>query len=382
MAGAVLHAMQAVSAGIDFDDRAPTHSAHAVDGAPAELPHHRALHVGGAVVALIALLFFADLRLPPGATPAIGYCLVVLVAGRVRDARFLLPVVATCTALTWFAYYLEPPTLARWHASFERGMVTSVIWLTALIAWRREQALAALEHARHQLQRSNAELERFAAIASHDLRAPLSSVMLALDLLASSDVAARSENDRTLIDSMRGELRDMGRLISSLLAESQVDAAPLNLGPCDSAATLERAQRFLRVEIDDADAGVTHDALPVVHADCALLTQLFQNLVQNAIKYRRSNVPPAVQVHATGDGRGGWIFSVRDNGLGIAPEDQSRIFELYHRAKNGSARRAAGNGIGLAVCRRIVARHGGHIWVESEPGAGSVLSFTLPRRSA
>lgn len=168
----------------------------------------------------------------------------------------------------------------------------------------------------------------------------------------------------------------MHDLINALLAYSRLDTAGAPSAPEDCEAALERALENLKVSIEDSDAVVTHGPLPRIRADATQIVQLFQNLVGNAIKFRRKDVPPRVRVEAElcADD---WHFSVRDNGIGIDPKRANRIFVIFQRLHGRDD--YPGTGIGLAICKKIVERHGGRIWVESGPGDGSVFRFTLPR---
>ena len=166
----------------------------------------------------------------------------------------------------------------------------------------------------------------------------------------------------------------MQMLIQDLLAYSRVGTQGRRLAEVDAEETLLRVIRELDATIQSANARVTHDSLPAILADSVQLELLFQNLLTNAIKFR-SEGPPAVHVAAERDGRE-WIFSVRDNGIGIEAQFTDRIFVIFQRLN--SSDRYSGTGIGLAICKKIVERHGGRIWVESEPGRGSTFFFSIP----
>lgn len=170
-----------------------------------------------------------------------------------------------------------------------------------------------------------------------------------------------------------GALR-MQRLIEDLLAFSRVGTRGQALVPTDANAVLDRALGSLKLAIDEAGATVTRDGLPTVSADAGQLEHLFLNLLSNALKFRAS-APPEIRVAAERRDRD-WVFSVHDNGIGIDPQYFERIFIIFQRlhGKNDYP----GTGIGLAICKKIVERHGGRIWVESQPGQGATFSFTLP----
>lgn len=178
-----------------------------------------------------------------------------------------------------------------------------------------------------------------------------------------------------------GAIRMQG-LINDLLAYSRVGTRGKPLAPTEGEAVMLAVRQNLKIAIEECGAVVTHDALPWVLADPTQLTQLLQNLIGNALKFRRGN-PPTVQVSARlAENAGGaapareWVFSVRDNGLGIERQYFERIFEIFQRLH--TREEYDGSGLGLAVCQRIIERHGGRIWLESEPGKGSTFFFTLP----
>ena len=173
-----------------------------------------------------------------------------------------------------------------------------------------------------------------------------------------------------------GTLR-MWKLINDLLTYSLVGTRGKELKPTDCKTVLDQSLNNLKVAIEENEAVVTHDPLPTVMVDNPQWVQLFQNLIGNAIKFR-GNEPPRVHVSASRNGNG-WIFSVRDNGIGIAAEYAERIFTIFQRLHNRQD--YPGTGIGLAICQKIVERHGGRIWVESVVGKGATFYFTLPRES-
>lgn len=226
-----------------------------------------------------------------------------------------------------------------------------------------------------QLKRSNEELAQFAYIASHDLQEPLRMVASYTQLLARRYKGKLdADADEFIAFAVDGANR-MQRLIQDLLAYSRVATKGDELLATSSEDALEQALSNLHVAISESGAEVTHDPLPEVIADKRQLMQLFQNLVGNAIKYQ-SGSAPKVHVAATMNGSSKWVFSVKDNGLGIDPQYFERIFGMFQRLHQRDE--FEGTGIGLAICKKIVERHGGTISVESEPGQGSTFSFALP----
>jgi len=167
----------------------------------------------------------------------------------------------------------------------------------------------------------------------------------------------------------------MKRLINDLLAYSRVGRTGNDFGSVDLEEVYEDVVENLHLRIEEVGGHVERDALPVVHGSPSQLRHLLENLVQNALEHR-GEAPPRVRVEAAPDD-GQWRITVRDNGPGIAPEDRGRVFEIFRRLK--PAGDGEGSGIGLAICRKVVGRHGGRIWIESEPGQGAAFHFTLPR---
>ncbi|RLC93830.1 MAG: hypothetical protein DRI39_04605 [Chloroflexi bacterium] len=238
----------------------------------------------------------------------------------------------------------------------------------------RKQSQEKLTQLMTELSRSNAELEQFAYVASHDLQEPLRMVSSFLQLLARRYEGKLDEEADEFIRYAVDGARRMQGLINDLLTYSRVGTRGKPFEPTDCEEVLEQALANLHIAIEESGATVTHGPLPTVVADEGQLVQLLQNLVGNALKFRRDE-PPRVHIGAEQAGDM-WVFSVSDNGIGISPEYCDRIFILFQRLH--SRDEYPGTGIGLAVCKKIVERHGGRIWVESEVGKGATFRFTLP----
>ncbi len=239
----------------------------------------------------------------------------------------------------------------------------------------RKAAEAHLLDKVEELNRSNVELGQFAYIASHDLQEPLRMVASYTQLLSRRYKGKLDSNaDEFIAFAVDGASR-MQRLIQDLLMYSRVGTAGQDLLDVSSEEALQQALLNLRGAIADSGALVTHDPLPGVLADEMQLIQLFQNLVGNAIKYQSAGILPKVHISAAVNGGKKWMFSVKDNGLGIDPQYFERIFGMFQRLHKREE--FAGTGIGLAICKKIVERHGSSISVESQPGQGSTFLFAL-----
>jgi len=245
-----------------------------------------------------------------------------------------------------------------------------------VLARRRiEQLAQEAQRAAEELERSNKDLEQFAYVASHDLQEPLRGVHGFLTLLQNGCEGKLEGKALEYIQlAVRGADR-MSGLISDLLEYSRVQTQARKPRPTDMKTVFDHAVANCRASIDQVEATVTCDDLPTVLGDPPQLVQLLQNLIGNAIKFRRPDVRPEVRVGARREA-GQWLFWTKDNGIGIAPDQTERIFQIFQRLH--TREQYPGTGIGLAICRKIVERHDGRIWVESIPGEGSTFSFTIP----
>lgn len=234
--------------------------------------------------------------------------------------------------------------------------------------------ISARKHAEEELRQSNEELERFAYVASHDLQEPLRTVASYLQLLERRYRDHLDDDAREFIDFAVAGARRMEQLIKDLLAFSRVGTQGGDMVPVDTTDILRECLHSLRAAIEESSATVADENLPRVIADRSQLQQLFTNLIGNALKFR-GDAPPRVEITAERDGRF-WRISIADNGIGIDPEYFERIFVIFQRLHSREA--YPGTGVGLAICRKIVDRHGGRIWLESAPGQGATFRFTLP----
>ena len=261
----------------------------------------------------------------------------------------------------------------------------------------RTAAEADLRRAVEDLARSNKDLEQFAYVASHDLREPLRMVIAFTGLLRDRyQGKLDTKADEFIAFAVEGAQR-MQTLIDGLLAYSRVGSRAGGLRPISAQEALKTALANLKASIEASGAKITQDLLPTVTADGLQLAQLFQNLIGNAIKYCAIGVTPEIHLGARWVGSeasmpasageqdsaaevphatpGAWLFSVRDNGIGIDPQFAEKIFVIFQRLH--TREEYPGTGIGLSICKKIVERHGGRIWVESQPGKGSTFLFTM-----
>ncbi len=239
---------------------------------------------------------------------------------------------------------------------------------------RVAERTALAEQRARDLERSNVELEQFAYVASHDLQEPLRSVSSFTQLLSRRYAGKLDADADEFIQYVVTGANRMSAMIKDLLAYSRAGRADKPLKPTNCEAAFNEAITNLRLNIEETSAVIEHGPLPTIMADASQLVRLFQNLLSNAIKFH-ADAPPRVFVGAERQ-QDGWLFKVQDNGIGIAPEQFKRLFLIFQRLHDPTL--YSGSGIGLAVCKKIVERHGGRIWVESVPGQGATFFFTIP----
>jgi signal transduction histidine kinase len=255
-----------------------------------------------------------------------------------------------------------------------RDLLANLRDLNENLELRVAERTSELERLATELQQSNKELEQFAYIASHDLQAPLRSVSSFLELLARRYKGKLGpEADEYISFAVDGATR-MHHLINDILLYSRLSSRAQAPEPTDCRAVVDQALRDLRENIRESGAEITTDDLPTVSAVKSQMVQLVSNLLDNAIKYRKDE-PPRIHIAAERLERE-WLFSIRDNGIGFEQQYADRIFRVFQRLHTEG--RYPGTGIGLAMCKKIVERHGGRIWVKSAPGQGTVFFFTIP----
>ncbi len=238
----------------------------------------------------------------------------------------------------------------------------------------RQRFAQVQERYAQMLRRSNEELQQFAYIASHDLQEPLRMVTSYLQLLERRYGTQLETDAREFISFAVDGAARMRELITALLDYSRVEGSEKQFEEIAAESALNTALSNMTLKIEDSGAVITHDPLPNIKADPVQITQLFQNLISNALKFHGDN-PPRIHIGVTRVDTE-WQFSVSDNGIGIPPEAINRIFVIFQRLHSRDS--YPGSGIGLAICKKVVERHGGRIWVESSPGQGATFYFTLP----
>ncbi len=271
----------------------------------------------------------------------------------------------------WLAERLLQIVGVRAAAELERGIYLESLQVSET---RLKQAEETLQKLNEELSRSNRDLEQFASVASHDLQEPLRMVASYTELLSRRYGGQLDEQAHSFIRyALDGTVR-MQLLIEGLLAYSRVGTKGRPTRPTDTRAVVAEALNNLQATIVESGAVITVRNLPTVQATASLLIQLFQNLIGNAIKFRRPGEAPRIDISAKNLGEE-WRFFVQDNGIGINPQHADKVFDLFQRLH--TREEYPGTGIGLAVCKRIVERHGGRIRVESTPGQGTTFLFTL-----
>jgi len=287
-----------------------------------------------------------------------------------RERKTLHGVEASFTRHDGEEFQLLVSAAPLWNSTKQSlGCVVTLTDISARKRWEDELARQAKE-----LSRSNADLQKFAYMTSHDLQEPLRNIASYAQLLCKRYQGQLDPDADVYIGFIVDGVQRMKSLIDALLTYSRVvnvESVPFSVFGLDG--VLQWARMNLQTMMDESRAVLTHDDLPTIRADQVQIVQLLQNLISNAIKYRGSE-PPAIHVSAKKMGQD-WVFGVRDNGIGIPPQYHDQIFGVFKRLHGKDV---PGTGIGLAICYRIVQRHGGRIWVESEVGKGSTFFFSLP----
>lgn len=341
-------------------------------------------------------IFIFDLFMPLGVAAAVPYIAVILLTLWMPERKYTFIAGTAVSILTILDPILSSHSVQTlWIVFTNRTLSLLGIWSTVIFVSKYKHSLKIITEAKEslrkeeealrqankdlkryseELRRSNAELEQFAHVASHDLQEPLRMVASFTQLLQ------RRYRDRLDADAnefisyaVEGANR-MQRLINDLLSYSRIQTRGKPFEEIDCEEILGEVRVNLQVAIEKSGALITNNSLPVIMGDASQLMRLFQNLIDNAIKFADKESP---RVHVSAEKKDHeWLFSVSDNGIGIDPQYGERIFVIFQRLHGREE--YPGTGIGLAICKRIVERHGGRVWVESEPGKGSTFYFTIP----
>jgi PAS domain S-box-containing protein len=263
----------------------------------------------------------------------------------------------------------------RWHLSRAHAMRDANGQITMWIGSNTD--IHEQKETEEELRRANEDLQQFAYSASHDLQEPIRNVAVYSEVVARRYQHLIDEEGQQFLGFLREGGHRLSTLVSDLLAYTRASMAELSEHPVHASVALASSLATLAGQIREAGAVVTAGDLPEVHMGDLHLQQVFQNLIGNAVKYRAES-PPRIHISAR-PSAGVWCFSVEDNGIGIDPEFKEKIFGIFKRLSHD--RRYQGNGIGLAICQRVVERYGGRIWVESEAGKGATFFFTVPQRA-
>ncbi|MBF0557461.1 MAG: PAS domain S-box protein [Nitrospirae bacterium] len=283
---------------------------------------------------------------------------------QVYETKFLRADGAERDIITYKSFFKEQDS--------EVGVIVGIF----LDITERKQMEGKLRDYSFELERSNKDLESFASIASHDLQEPLRGISGFAQLLKKRYTGKLDKDADEFVSYIVDGADRMQQLIKDLLEYSRVSSRSNPFKPTDFNSVVSRALANLKMAVEDNSAGITCEELPTIAADESQMVSLMQNLIGNAVKYH-GNEPPLVRVSAYKEGTE-WVFSVADNGIGIDPKYNERIFRIFQRLHKRDT--YSGTGVGLAVCKRIVEKHGGSIWVSSEPGKGSVFYFTIPEK--
>lgn len=307
----------------------------------------------------------------PGAVLFLGGLLFAIVLSEVISAWISQRMTGDVPPVMWVAAFVAPLVVAS---------LELVVLLAVISDLRQQSRLREKENAKtlllvDDLRRSNEELQQFAYVASHDLQEPLRMIVSYLQLLSMRYKDKLDAEAEEFIDYAVEGSKRMQALIRDVLVISRISEDRRPHEPVDLSVAVESALAALMHASEEADAVISVGPLPVVMGDSGQLVSLMQNMIGNAIRYRSPDCRPEVKVSAV-EREGCWLVSVEDNGIGIPLAERERIFLLFQRLHTQD--RFPGTGIGLAVCKKIVGRHGGTIWVDSELGKGSTFHFTLP----
>jgi two-component system sensor histidine kinase/response regulator len=282
------------------------------------------------------------------------------------------PDLASMTVLHISASSVMPKHQVHGLDSGADGYLVEPIEPSVLVA--TVNAYLRMRRAEDALRRSNQGLEEFAFVISHDLQEPLRHITIYTELLANHLQEHMDDSSRMFENYIRSGITRMQQLIHDLLQFSLVmNETEHKMGVANLEVVLQRVLEVMSNSIETEQATITHDPLPIVRADETFLEQVFRNLISNALKYRKKDEPPVVQISARQTGSL-WLISIKDNGIGFEPQYANRIFTLFQRLHG---QEYPGTGVGLAICKRVIEQAGGRIWAESCPGVGSTFFISL-----
>lgn len=357
------------------------------------MPSHSLKFGYASSAVLAALIFVADLQLALGVAFGMCYSAVIWHAHRWRDARLINLTAYLSIALCAAGFFASPLGSEPWMVLLNRSLSVALIIGTAVLCHRnrrsedllREQQLALaagaadLKASNDVLLQKNAELEQFTYMVSHDLQSPLRTISSYSELIRVELGELTNEDVQRWLLYCQDTASKMYLLVQELLSYAQLEQKPSVKTKVDMNEAVAQATQFLSLNISESNAVVTVGELPKVLANASQIASLAQNLIANSLKYCTA-AKPLIQVSATRVNPQEWQLCVSDNGIGIPPEQQGRIFEPFHRLHGNKT--YPGSGIGLASCQKIIEIHGGKIWVESNGDDGCRFYFTLPAATA
>lgn len=328
---------------------------------------------GLGLTALMISLFVLDILTPLAINLGSLYVIPVLLAFYLGNARAILGVCTVCTLLIAFSYSFPDDALAFVRVT-NRILAAFAVWVVTFFAFLVKNYQEKLKQTAEELESSNAELDQFASMVSHDLRSHLASIKMSGDLLSSEEEFSEEEKS-DVMKNLKKNVRKMDMLIRDLLDFARTSKGSRSFERVDLTGIVQEIETELRHQIAERKARIEVSKMPVIKANPVQMKQLFQNLITNALKYSKKDEPPYVCIES-GLSHRGIRLAVRDNGLGFEEKNTEKLFapfETLHGHREGT-------GLGLPICRKVVEQHGGYISVKSRPEKGTVFYIDLPRR--
>lgn len=359
---------------------------------PPRVPGPSSVGLGLFCVSLSVLLLVLDTFAPLGIAAGVPQAFVVMVALWAPWRPLPLAIAALATVVVLLGALLSPSVgIEGWVVGFNRAVAIATVWSVAMLGVKLRRSedqvrntaeelgrrATELEDANAQLATANRDLEGFSYSVSHDLRAPLRAIDGYGRILAEDHEAHLDDEGQRILEVIRRNTTRMGRLIDDLLAFSRSSRTELRPLRVDMTRAARDAFELVREAEADREIELTMGALPPAMADRALITQVWSNLLSNAAKYSRGRSPAHVEVRGRDEGDE-VVYEVEDDGVGFDERYQDKLFQVFSRLHSSSE--FEGTGVGLALVRRVVERHGGRVWARGTPDAGATFSFSLPRR--